>query len=64
VNTWHIVACGKDEEVVLDVKETTEGIARAKALAISNMCPHATIVVRDFDENDRWAYENGIEVDL
>ncbi len=64
MNTWHIIATNRMDEVALESKETTEGAVRAKALELSRLCPHAIIVVRDFDENDRWAYENGMEVDL
>jgi len=64
VNTWHIIATDRIEEIVLESGEQTEAWFKQRAIEISKLCPHAIIVVRDFDENDRWAYENGMEVDL
>lgn len=64
MNTWHIIASSRMEEVVLESGEMTEGAAKAKAMEVSRLCPHAIIIVRDWDEVDRWAYEYGVEVDL
>ena len=64
MNTWHIIATNRMDDVVLESKEMTEGAAKAKARVLSELCPHAIIVVRDWDEVERWAYEGGLEVDL
>lgn len=64
MNTWHIIATNRMDDVVLESGEMTEGAAKAKALELSRLCPHAIIVVRDYDEVERWAYEGGVEIDL
>jgi len=64
VNTWHIIATDRIEEIVLESGEQTEAWFKQRAIEISKLCPQAVIVVRDWDESDRWAYENGMEVDL
>ena len=64
MNTWHIIATNRMDDVVLESGEMTEGAAKVKALDLSKLCPHAIIVVRDYDEVERWAYERGMEVDL
>ena len=64
MNTWHIIATDRIEEIVLESGEQTEAWFKQRAIEISRLCPQAVIVVRDWDESDRWAYENGIEVDL
>jgi len=64
VNTWHIIATDRIEEIVLESGEQTEAWFKQRAIGISQLCPQAVIVVRDYDENDRWAFEDGMEVDL
>ncbi len=64
MNTWHILATDRIEKIVLESREQTEAWVKQRAVGISQLCPHAIIVVRDCDENDRWAYEDGIEIDL
>lgn len=65
MNTWHILATNRIEEIVLESREQTEAwFIKQRAVLISQLCPHAIIVVRDCDENDRWAYEDGREIDL
>ena len=64
MNTWHIIATNRMDDVVLESGEMTEGEAKAKAVELSRLCTHAIIVVRDWDEVERWAYEGGLEVDL
>lgn len=64
MNTWHIIATNRMDDVALESKETTESAVREKALQLSRLCPHAIIVVRDYDENERCAYEGGMEIEL
>lgn len=64
MNTWHIIACGRDEEVILSVVKKTTVDARRLAQGISTDCTEVTILVRNPDGETHWAYRHGMEVDL
>lgn len=64
MNTWHIIACGKDEEVLLAVVTKDVVGARIIGQSISADCTEVTIVVRNQDGETHWAFRRGIEVDL
>jgi len=64
VNTWHIIACGKDDEVLLAEVEKTMVQVRRIARGISCDCTEVTVVVRNPDEETHWAFRHGMEVDL
>lgn len=64
MNTWHIIACGRDEEVMLSVVKKTTVDARILAQSISADCTEVTILVRNPDGETHWAFRQGMEVDL
>jgi len=64
MNTWHILATDRIEKIVLESREQTEAWFKQRAVVISQLCPHAIIVVRDWNEVDRWAYEDGREIEI
>ena len=64
MSKWFILASSRMDEVVLEAMEATEGAVIVKAAELSRLCPHAIIIVRDYDEVNRWAYECGMDVEL
>ena len=64
MNTWHIIACGRDEEVTLSVAKKTAIDAKRLAEGISVDCTEVTILVRNPNGETHWAFRNGMEVAL